>query len=137
MDPRDMAPEDRRVLGIWDEPEALDPWDPGPPELTEAELLALLADEIEYDDHRGLKFKERPDLNPLPQYGQPKDNRTVSNKGKRRCPIKTTKGNSCPIVPEPGRPACHVHDPDGKNAKMLGPKFRARMQAQLEALGTT
>jgi hypothetical protein len=126
MDPRDMAPEDRRFFGVTG---PLDPEDLG----TE-ELLILLADFIEYDDHRGLKFK-RLVYDDEPVQAPMKRKPTVKEVQGRRCPIPTSKGRPCPNLCDHFRPACHVHDPEGKNAKALGPKYQKKMIAALERLG--
>jgi len=115
---------------------------------TEA-LLKSLAEFIEYDDHRGLKFKkliyddvlfvseELPfeDLEPTPVQKPMKRKPTAREVQARPCPIPTSKGKKCPNYCDHFRPACHVHDPDGKNAKALGSKYRKKMLAHLERLG--
>jgi len=154
MDPEQMAPEDLRVLGIvgTEDPLALDTEGLEVEALDAKALAVALADQIEYDDHRGLKFKEMPwseakmdawkaGLHPSLIFGgspvrkeRAVRERTVRGSRGRPCPIPTTKGNRCPNNCEPFRPACHVHDPQGKFAKQ-NPKYRKRMIAQLDALG--
>lgn len=103
-----------------------------------------LADQIEFDDERGLKFKKTPwtqaqwdewnaNLHPslkLPTLLETPRSKSSGNK----CPIPTAKGNRCSNNREPGRPACHIHDPESAYAKQY-PKYRKKMIAELKRLG--
>jgi len=111
-----MAPEDLRILGIQ-----------VPREVSLDEIVFVLGDEIEYDDHRGLKFRDR-------RSRARKEALPTAKPGRRRCPIKTKNGYTCGTVPEFGKAACHIHDPNGKFA-LQNPKYRKRMIAELAALG--
>ena len=104
----------------------------GQESLFDEDASYALADEIEFDDHRGLKFKDRRKPVEPPKSTNRKP--TVQETQNRPCPIPKTKGGRCSNLCDLFRPACHIHDPDGVYAKQY-PKYRRKMIAELKRLG--